>query len=170
MTSVLVSGRYSRFSKNNLLGMSDTVPIPTETLSFGQVRLRFVQIVPGDPQHGFVPAYHFRIVREDGTDVGHISFRVGDTDHVCVCAGHIGFEILQPFRGHGYALDACCALGPFVRSVSGAVIITCDPDNAASIRTIERLGARFMDEVAVPPHDPHFLRGSRSKRRYEWAP
>jgi hypothetical protein len=27
-----------------------------------------------------------------------------------------------------------------------------------------------MDEVAVPPHDPHFLRGSRSKRRYEWAP
>jgi tagatose 1,6-diphosphate aldolase len=50
------------------------------------------------------------------------------------------------------------------------VTITCDPDNLASIRTIERLGASFADEVPVPPHDPHFQRGSRSKRRYRWIP
>lgn len=45
-----------------------------------------------------------------------------------------------------------------------------DPDNHASMRIIERLGASFVDEVAVPPHDPHYQRGSRSKRRYRWAP
>ena len=39
-----------------------------------------------------------------------------------------------------------------------------------SIRIIERLGARFTDEVPVPPHDPHFQRGSRRKRRYQWRP
>ncbi len=145
-------------------------PIPPDMLSSGAVRLRFVRVVPGDPSRDFVPAYHFRILLSDGSDVGHINFRVGDTEHVRLCAGHIGFEILEPFRGHGYALQACRAIASFVRSFYGAVTITCDPDNLASIRTIERLGASFADEVPVPPHDPHFQRGSRSKRRYRWTP
>jgi hypothetical protein len=32
------------------------------------------------------------------------------------------------------------------------------------------LGAEFVDEVIVPAHDPHYQRGSRSKRRYKWTP
>jgi len=155
--------------------MTKSVPIeilqpPSEALSFGQVRLHFVRVIPGDPARDFVPAYHFRVLIADGLDVGHINFRVGDTEHVRVCAGHIGFEIGLQFRGHGYALQACRAIAPFVRSVSGTVTITCDPDNVASIRTIEHLGASFTDEVPVPVHDPHYKRGSRSKRRYKWTP
>jgi predicted acetyltransferase len=149
---------------------SERLPTPPDTLSSGAVRLRFVRVVPGDPSRDFVPAYHFRILLSDGSDVGHINFRVGDTEHVRVCAGHIGFEILEPFRGHGYALQACRAIASFVRSFYGAMTITCDPDNLASIRTIERLGASFADEVPIPPHDPHFQRGSCSKRRYRWIP
>ena len=145
-------------------------PVPSELLSFDEVSLRFAKAVPGEPSRGFVPYYHFRILVADGTDVGHINFRVGDTEHVRICAGHIGFEILESFRGHGYALKACRAIATFVRSVSGAVTITCDPDNSASIRTIERLGASFVDEVPVPSHDPQYQRGSRSKRRYKWTP
>jgi predicted acetyltransferase len=67
-------------------------------------------------------------------------------------------------------LQACHAIAPFVRSIYRSVTITCDPDNLASRRTIERLGAKFVDEVAVPPHDPHYQRGSRIKRRYRWTP
>ncbi len=81
-----------------------------------------------------------------------------------------GCFLLPRFRGHGYALAACRAIAPFVRSVYEAVTVTCDPDNHASIRTIERLGACFIDEVAVPPHDPQYQRGSRTKRRYRWTP
>jgi len=143
---------------------------PAATLSLNQVRLQFVRVIAGDPTRDFVPAYHFRILVADDLDVGHINFRVGDTEHVRVCAGHIGFEIGERFRGHGYALQACRAIAPFVRSVSGTVTITCDPDNVASIRTIERLGAGFTDEVPVPVHDPHYERGSRVKRRYRWTP
>jgi len=87
-----------------------------------------------------------------------------------VCAGHIGFEVLQDFRGHGYALDACRAVAPFVRTIYETVTITANPDNYASICTIERLGATFSDEVPVPPHDPAFQRGSRRKKRYQWTP
>jgi len=146
------------------------LPNPPDGLSFGQVHLRFDRLVPGDQAHGFVPAYHFRVLDPAGADVGHINFRVGDTEHVRIAAGHIGFEILAPFRGHGYAYEACCALAPFVRSIYKTVTITCDPDNYASSRTIERLGAKFVDEVPIPPHDPQFLRGSRRKKRYQWTP
>jgi tagatose 1,6-diphosphate aldolase len=151
--------------------IAEKFPPPPDDLFFGQVRLRFVRIIPGDPPaRDFVPAYNFRILAADGLDVGHINFRVGDTEHVRVCAGHIGYEILEPFRGHGYALQACQAIAPFVRSFYKAVTITCDPDNRASIRTIERLGASFTDEVPVPSYDPHFQRVSRSKKRFKWIP
>lgn len=143
---------------------------PPGKLSFGDVRLRFVHVVPGVPSKGFVPAYHFRIVNLAESDVGHINFRIGDTGHVRTCAGHIGYGIFEEFRGHGYAYQACYAIAPFVRAVYDEVIITCDPDNLASIKTIDRLGACFIDEVPVPPHEPQFLRGSRIKRRYKWRP
>ncbi|HXJ55577.1 MAG TPA: GNAT family N-acetyltransferase [Verrucomicrobiae bacterium] len=149
---------------------AEELPVPPDNFGCDQVVLRFVRVVPGDASRGFVPSYHFRIVTTDGLDVGHINFRVGDTEHVQVCAGHIGFEVMAPYRGHGYAGQACRAIAPLVRSIYQSVTITCDPDNLPSIRTIERLGARFVDEVSVPLHDPHYLRGSRSKRRYSWTP
>jgi tagatose 1,6-diphosphate aldolase len=148
----------------------ESLPAPNELLAFGEVALRFVQIFPGDTARGFVPYYHFRIITVDGTDVGHINFRAGNTEHVLTCAGHIGYEVAERFRGRHYAMQACRAIAPLVRSFYEAVTITSDPDNHASIRTIERLGACFVDEIAVPAHDPHYQRGSRSKRRYQWKP
>jgi predicted acetyltransferase len=147
-----------------------SLPTPPAMLCADEVRLQFVEVVPGDSRRGFVPYYHFRIVTKDECDVGHINLRVGETDHVRICAGHIGFEIFEPKRGHGYALQACRALAPFVSSVYGTVTITCDPDNLPSKRTIEQLGAHFVDEVSVPASDPHYVRGSRTKLRFRWTP
>ena len=148
----------------------DQWPMPPDTLIFGAVRLLFVGRFQGEPARGLAPAYQFRVVIADGLNAGHLNFRVGDTEHVRLCAGHIGYAILEPFRGRGYAQQACRAVAPFVRVFYDAVIITCDPDNAASRRTIENLGASFLDEVSVPPSDPHYERGSRSKLRYCWTP
>lgn len=50
------------------------------------------------------------------------------------------------------------------------VILTADPANTPSIRTIQKLGAKFLGEVEVPPDDPAYAGGARHKRRYEWAP
>ena len=113
---------------------------------------------------------YFRSIKHLEHAFDYINFRVGDTEHVRICAGHVGFGVAAEFRGHGYAGQACRAMAPFVRSVYEVVTITCDPDNHASRRTIERLGARFMDQVAVPEHDPSYQRGARVKRRYRWTP
>ena len=142
---------------------------PPPRLSANDVTLRFVETRSGDSARGLVPYCHFRIVHNDA-DVGHINFRLGDSQHVLLAAGHIGFAIHEQFRGHGYALQACRAIAPFVRSCRASVIITADPDNAPSIRTMEKLGAEFLDEVDLTPDDPHYQRGSTRKQRYRWPP
>lgn len=143
---------------------------PPAEMSYGHVRVRYSHRAEGDPTKGFVPAYHFRILNEQNQDVGHINFRVGETEHVLRAAGHIGFEIDPAHRGQGFAARACLALAPFVCRISQSVIITADPDNVASIRTLERIGAVYLDEVDVPEVDPHRERGSPRKRRYQWTP
>ncbi len=148
---------------------SGRLPQPPGALSAGRLSLRLAGVTAGEPTRGFVPYYHFLVI-VGGEQVGHINFRVGDTEHVQVAAGHIGYEILEPHRGHRYALEACRAIAPFVRLFYESVCITSEPDNLASIRTLERLGAQFVDRVTIPAHDPHFARGSRLKNRYSWTP
>ena len=145
------------------------LPPPPPILAFEAVALRLRQIVPGDPARDLVPFYHFAICA-GAAEVGHVNFRVGDTEAVRLYAGHIGYAVLEGFRGHRYAYLACRAVAPLVRSFYPVVIITSDPDNLASLRTIERLGAVFLEEIPVPPHDPNYQRGSRAKRRYQWKP
>jgi predicted acetyltransferase len=149
---------------------SARMSVPPEALAYGEIRLRFIRMGPGDEKRGFVPYYHFHILNPEGLAVGHIDFRVGDTNHVVLCAGHIGYEISGPFRGRGFAGQACRAIAPFVRSIYETVIITTNPDNFASIRTIEKLGADFIDEIEVAPHEPAYQSGVRRKKRFRWKP
>jgi predicted acetyltransferase len=142
---------------------------PPDELVASPVTLRFAMIGSGDADRGFVPYYHYRVFVA-GVDVGHINLRVGDTEHVRLAAGHIGFEIGPAYRGHRYAFHACQALAPFARIIRSEFLITCDPENYASRRTIELLGATLIDEVLVPSHDPHYERGSRTKQRFRWMP
>lgn len=144
------------------------LPNSPRNLRGDRVLLRYSRILPGDSARGYLPAYHYRILIKSGTDAGHINFRVGDEPHDRYVAGHIGFEIAPEFRGARLAYRACRALQNWAAWVSGSVIITCDPDNLASRRTIELLGARFLGERMVPPDDPAYAEGSRRKLRYEW--
>lgn len=146
------------------------LPTAPKRLSYDDVTVVFKQLTNGDLKRGFVPGYHFQIFNKRCEEVGHLNFRVGDTEHVRFAAGHIGFEVAELHRGHRYAGSACLAIAPWVSEVSGTVLITVDPDNLPSIRTIERIGGNFLDEVDVPIGDPHYLRGSFRKRRYRWMP
>ncbi len=54
-----------------------------------RVVLRYSRILPGDRSRGYLPAYHYRILIQSGTDVGHINFRVGNEPHDRYVAAHI---------------------------------------------------------------------------------
>ena len=110
------------------------------------------------------------IIDADGTKVGHINFKVGDTNHIRQCVGHIGYEISPEHRGNSYSYFACNAIRPFIKIFYGKVILTCDPENIPSIKIIEKLNGKFLNEIIVPKHDPFYRIGFRKKRRFKWEP
>ncbi|RED59450.1 GNAT family N-acetyltransferase [Cohnella phaseoli] len=72
--------------------------------------------------------------------IGHIVFHPWFGDHTY----EIGWVIAPGFRGRGYATEAAQALLHFGFAELGLhrVIATCQPENAASSRVMERLGMR----------------------------
>jgi len=144
-------------------------PPPAMALHVEDVALEFSKmVVPIDRRQA--PYYHFRILA-GAHDVGHINLRIGESEHVLKVVGHVGYGIRRRYRGKHYALLACQALAPFARTIASEIIITCDPANHASRRTIERLiGGRRGETVSVPPADPHYRRGARTKLRFRWIP
>lgn len=145
------------------------LPPPAMALHAEGVALHFSKVVV-PLNRGQAPYYHFRILA--GTrDVGHINLRIGESEHVLQIVGHVGYGIRKRHRGKHYALLACLALAPFARTIGPEIIITCAPENHASRRTIERLvGGRRGETVSVPPADPHYRRGARTKLRFRWIP
>ncbi|ADZ93098.1 GNAT family N-acetyltransferase [Marinomonas mediterranea] len=143
-------------------------PLPSN-LELEAVRLKFEKIIHAEPGGELVPYFHFRIIIKNGTDVGHINFKVGNTRHIIMCVGHIGFEIEEKYRGNAYAYYACKALKPLILQHFKKIILTSDPENRPSLKTIEKLGARYLEEIEVPPDDPSYKSGSLRKKRFEWV-
>jgi tagatose 1,6-diphosphate aldolase len=121
---------------------------------------------PPDPARGLSPAYHFHLVvyrRQAGT----LSLRIGHTPALELYAGHVGYEVAPRFRGRRLAERACRLVLPLARAHGlDPLWITCDPDNRPSRRTCERLGARLVEIVPVPPDTPMYRQGEHRKCRY----
>jgi predicted acetyltransferase len=143
---------------------------PAQALAHGAISLWLAEIYPPDPVKRWAPYYHFKIITPDGHVGGHINLRVGDDAALRMHRGHIGFGVDEAQRGHGYAQQACRALAPLARRHFESVMITCNPDNWASKRTIENLGATFLGECAIPADDAMYREGERRKLRFEWRP
>lgn len=114
-----------------------------------------------------VPAYRFDILVW-GRKAGTISLRVGDDERLLRYAGHVGYAVDEPWRGRHLAERATRLLFPLARAHGlDPLWIGCNPDNAPSRRTLERLGATFVEIVALPPdYDRYYSRGEREKCRY----
>jgi len=140
------------------------------TLTDGCIALSVEREYDGDPPRGWAPSYDFRIcLRDRDVRVGSISLRVGDTDFLRLYAGHVGYGISPAHRGHRYAARACLLLrGVALDHGMEDLWITCNPDNLASRRTCELLGARLIEIIDLPPDTELYRRGERQKCRYRW--
>lgn len=99
-----------------------------------------------------VPAYHFRMVHKvTSEELGTIRLRVGSTRHIELYAGHVGYAVIESHRGHRYAARSVQLLMPFARRIGlNPLWITCDPENLASRRSLESIGAEFVEIIEVP--------------------
>jgi tagatose 1,6-diphosphate aldolase len=130
---------------------------------------------PGDPASGRVPTYHYWMVWRPTPGVappplriaGAISLRIGSTRSLEMYYGHVGYHVYPAARGRRFAERACRTLLPLARAHGMTTLwITCNPDNHASRKTCERLGATLVEIVPVPLSDPLYARGDHEKCRY----
>jgi predicted acetyltransferase len=142
-----------------------------DILTDGVITLAIDRKIPANPITGHAPSYQFNVMLHGSTGkIGSIRLRVGD-DPALRIAGHIGFEIDELHRGHRYATRACFLLREVIRAHHlDPVIITCDPENLASRRTCELIGATFRGVELVPTDHEMYAKGARRVCRYEWRP
>jgi RimJ/RimL family protein N-acetyltransferase len=97
------------------------------------------------------------VERESGGLVGHLVFHpwLGHATH------EIGWAISSDHQGRGYATEGARALMDFAFGTLGRhrVIATCQPENVASWRVMEKLGMR---------REAHFRRGLHQKTGEWW--
>jgi tagatose 1,6-diphosphate aldolase len=103
-------------------------------------------------------------------ELGAIRLRAGWTRHIELYAGHIGYAVHEVHRGHRYASRSVRLLMPLARGLGlDPLWITCDPENAASRRSLELAGARFVEIVNVPEDCIIYKSGHPQKCRYRLA-
>jgi len=148
---------------------------PNQSLTSRQQLLEFVKGAPGgrqpaDAAHS--PAYHFWMRWRDRDNLsiriaGGLSLRIGETPELELYSGHIGYHVYPPARGRHFAERACRLLLSLARRHGLRQLwITCNPDNIASVRTCQRLGARLVETIPIPASHPFYARGEREKCRF----
>lgn len=102
--------------------------------------------LPETPRpEGWVPCTVKWIV-DRGVYVGRISLRHRLTDALYTWGGHIGYGVRPSARGRGVATAALAQMLPLAAEHRiDPVLVTCDVDNEASRRTIERNGGVYED-------------------------
>jgi len=96
-------------------------------------------------EEGRVHATYWWIV-EDDTYLGAISLRHTLNDFRLRAGGHIGYGIRPSARGRSLATWALRSVLPQARALGlEKVLVTCDDDNLASARTIEKAGGVLED-------------------------
>jgi predicted acetyltransferase len=146
--------------------MNTLAPIDPGQLRESELELRFKAFMP-HPVHK-VTTYYFQMVHVGtGDELRIINLRVGSTPHIELYAGHVGYAVHPPHRGHRFAARSLRLLLPLARSLSlNPLWVTCDPENAASRRSLEIVGARLIEIVDVPAHCVIHQSGHPRKCRY----
>lgn len=140
------------------------------------VVLKLRKVTEPDPIRGWAPAEFYDMMVADQA-VGSIQLRLGNTEAMRLYGGQVGYDVEPEHRGHGYASAALTELVAIAgRHGFEKLWITCRPDNIASWRTLEKVGASYVETVAVPPTSDLYARGDLEMRRYrlsvgaDWAP
>lgn len=131
-----------------------------------EIKLRLIETYKGSK--GALPFYWWNIILKKNNDfIGKISFRIGNNYH-SYYNGNVGYEIDEEFRGKNYALKACKLILQVAKYHKITKLhLSCDFDNIASYKTIEKLGARLIEEI-VPPHDYiYYYNGIKLHKIYE---
>ena len=96
---------------------------------------------------GWVPCTTAFLV-DDGELLGVSNLRHSLTDFLRQYGGHVGYSVRPSARGRGHATRLLEGTKQHARRLGiERLLLTCAPDNAPSIRVIEKCGGVFADEI-----------------------
>ena len=130
------------------------------------IELRLIDTYDGSD--GALPFYWWDIIlKQNNVAVGKISFRVGHNYH-SYYNGNIGYEVDEEYRGYHYSLLASRLVLKVAKyHKMEKIYLSCDYDNVASYKTIEKLGANLIEEVLPPRDYIYYWDGIKAQRIYE---
>ncbi len=95
-----------------------------------------------------VPGSTFWLVTDEDRIVGTSRLRHWLVPHLEVEGGHIGYDVRPSERGQGYGTALLALTLDRARDLGlEEVLVTCDSDNVASVRVIEKNRGRKIDQV-----------------------
>ena len=114
-----------------------------------------------------IESYVYSIKDRADNVVGRISFIAGISEDTYY-RGNIGYNIVEKYRGNNYAQIATKMLINVLcdNGYKYDFVITVNPDNLASKRICENLGAKLLEIVELPQHSDMYEVGERYKYRY----
>ncbi len=110
---------------------------------------------PATVPEGKVQATQFLGVRgSDGKLVGMVQVRHYFNEYLEKYAGHIGYSVRPGERRKGYAKEMLRLTLTFCKKIGlNKVLISCEPDNPGSRRTILANGGIYESTIHEPKHD-----------------
>lgn len=130
-------------------------------LTDGEIELKISGKYSGDEK--LLPFYYYDIFYNNRF-IGRISMRIG-SNFDSYYNGNIGYEIEENFRGNNFAFKACKLVLQIAKAHGmNEIILTCDENNIASYKTIEKLGGELI-EIVKPPKTYFAYRENMKKQR-----
>ncbi|MBO4537830.1 MAG: GNAT family N-acetyltransferase, partial [Erysipelotrichaceae bacterium] len=97
--------------------------------------------------------------------IGYCDLRLGHSPYLYYY-GNVGYRVNPEYQGHSYAFHALELLVEVARDHGEQyIILTVSPENAPSVRTIEKTGAQYLKTVRVPLWHPLY-HSERVKKIY----
>ena len=91
---------------------------------------------------------YFAVRKSDEKVVGCIELRHTLNESLAVIGGHIGFSVIPEERRKGYAAEMLKQVLAEAKNAGiDKVLLTCDTDNIASCKTIEKCGGKREQEA-----------------------
>lgn len=83
--------------------------------------------------------------------------------------GNLGYEVFPKYQGNNYAYKASLIASRLALFYGvDNLVITANPSNLPSIKTITKLGAHYIDIKRVPKNHVLYEQGDRFLAIYEW--